>query len=136
MKQEKSIQVTNQIRAPPYIKLKLTTNLNFDIIYGEYKMRTKRDFELEWARSVNDKNNMPYKDKKYGNKVKGNIWAVHYLVYNILRGLPKERGFEPLGEGYKEALAAIESSFRYGRVDRLLMPFKNTVTADELRALL
>jgi len=96
----------------------------------------KETMKKEWARSVNDKANKPYKDKKYGNKVPGKISAVHYMVYNILRGLPKERGFEPLGEGYKEPSQRLESSIRFGRLESLLEPFNKAVTADELRALL
>jgi hypothetical protein len=89
-----------------------------------------------WATSVNKKENKSYKDKTYGNKVKGKIWAVHYLVYNILRRMPRERGFEPLGEGYKRAEWWLEYSKRYNHLDDLLFPFEQTVTADELRELL
>lgn len=92
-----------------------------------------------WARSVNNKDNKPYKDKKYGNKVKGRINAVHYIVYNILRNLPKERGFEPLGEGYETALKQLEFGFKYNSkywIDNFLYPFEQTVTSDELRELL
>ena len=96
----------------------------------------KNTIKKEWARSVNDKENKPYKHPIYGNKISGKVSGVHYLIYNVLRGLPKERGFEPLGEGYKEATRHLESSIRFSRTDSLLEPFKNSVTADELRALL
>jgi len=96
----------------------------------------KKTIKKEWARAVNDKENKPYKHPKYGNKVKGKINAVHYIIYNVLRGYPRERGFEPLGEGYKEANHRLESSIRFGRMESLLEPFNKAVTADELRSLL
>jgi len=96
--------------------------------------------QQEWARKVNMKENKPYKDPKYGNKVKGKIRGVHYLIYNILRGLPKERGFEPLGEGYKDAMWELDRGIRSydfnhtsPMFQQLLYPFNETVTATSLR---
>lgn len=88
-----------------------------------------------WAESVNDKKNKPYKHKQYGNKVKGKINSVHYLVYNILRGMPEERGFEPVGEGFVEAKSRMLFLLKY-RPEELLCPFKQTVTIVHLESLL
>ena len=101
-----------------------------------------------WANAVNNKNNHPYKDADYGNKVRGKIYSVHYLVYNILRKMPEERGFEPVGEGFKIAKKELERAFKYptyrkeylgnskwkegNRLDDLLYPFNGTVTIEHL----
>ena len=105
-----------------------------------------------WAESVNDTDNHSYKDKTYGNKVRGKIYSVHYLVYNILRKMPEERGFEPVGEGFIEAKDELERALKYptyhikylgnnkwldgNRLDDLLFPFKGTVTIEHLEVLL
>jgi len=90
-----------------------------------------------WARSVNDKDNKPYKDKTYGNKVNGKIRAEHYMLYNILRNLPKERGFEPCGEGFDRSIRILKlgRNSKYW-IEDLLHPFGQTITADELKELL
>ena len=117
--------------------------------------QTKQEYKAmkeAWAKAVNDKNNKPYKHKEYGNKVRGKIYSVHYLVYNILRGMPEERGFEPVGEGFKEAKKEFEMAFRNpayhieylgnsiwkdgNRLDDLLYPFDGTVTIEHLKELL
>jgi hypothetical protein len=101
---------------------------------------TKEEYKamkVAWAESVNDKSNHSYKHKKYGNKVKGKIYSVHYLVYNVLRMMPEERGFEPVGEGFKEAqwwFSRLLRSEKY--YEELLFPFKGTVTIEQLQALL
>ena len=108
--------------------------------------------KYEWSIAVNDKNNKPYKDEKYGNKIRGKIYSVHYLVYNILRKMPEERGFEPVGEGFEEAKKELERAFRNpvyhieylgnsiwkdgNRLDDLLYPFNGTVTNEHLQDLL
>ena len=93
-----------------------------------------------WARSVNNEEYKPYKHPIYGNKIRGKVRGVHYLIYNILRDLPRERGFEPLGEGYKEAVHELEGCIRSydfnhtsARFEALLLPFEKEVTATELR---
>ena len=88
-----------------------------------------------WAKAVNDKKNKPYKSKEYGNKIKGKIYSVHYLVYNILRMMPEERGFEPVGEGFEEAKSRRLFLAKY-RPDELLYPFNGTVTIEHLQDLL
>ena len=90
-----------------------------------------------WSESVNDKDNHSYKDETYGNKVKGKLFSVHYLVYNILRMMPAERGFEPVGEGFKEAQWWLKYWLQYEKYHKeLLFPFKGTVTIEQLRELL
>ena len=106
-----------------------------------------------WAKAVNNKDNHPYKDEKYGNKIRGKIYSVHYLVYNILRMMPEERGFEPVGEGFKEAKCLLDLAIRNpeypkkylgyingsntwemgNRMDDLLFPFNESVTIEHLQ---
>lgn len=88
-----------------------------------------------WSKAVNNKDNHPYKDEKYGNKVRGEIYSVHYLVYNLLRQMPAERGFEPVGQGYEEAKARLAFLLKY-KPEMLLHPFDGTVTIDKLKELL
>jgi len=95
-----------------------------------------KEVKKAWSRSVNNKDYKPYKDKKYGNKVPGEVQAHHYLLYNILRGLPRERGFEPLGEGFISANAWLDFCIKYNKFKELIKPFEQTVTADELRELI
>jgi len=53
----------------------------------------KNEIQAAWCKAVNDKNNWSYKDPTYGNKVHGKLRARNYLIYNIVRGLPLDRGF-------------------------------------------
>jgi hypothetical protein len=87
-----------------------------------------------WAKAVNNKDNHPYKDETYGNKIKGKIYSVHYLAYNMLRKMPEERGFEPVGEGFEEAQSRMKFLLKY-KPDELLYPFNGTVTIEHLGAL-
>lgn len=105
-----------------------------------------------WATSINNKENHPYKDEKYGNKIRGKIYSVHYLVYNILREMPAERGFEPVGQGFEEAKKSLERAIKSpvyhieylgdskwkdgNRLNDLLYPFNGTVTIEQLEELL
>jgi len=91
----------------------------------------KIEVQKAWARSVNNKEYKPYKDEMYGNKVQGKLQAVHYLAYNIIRKLPKERGFEPVGEGFNIALRDLKKYIKYDP-GKLLFPFEDTITIDEI----
>ena len=92
-----------------------------------------------WARAVNNKDYRPYKDDKYGTKYDGELNALHYLVYNIIRGFPTTRGFEPLGRGYKDALYRLEYFLKYidnmDNANKLLFPFENLVTVETFKEL-
>jgi hypothetical protein len=99
--------------------------------------QTKEEYKAmknAWAKAVNNKENRPYKDEMYGNKIRGKIYSVHYLVYNILRGMPEERGFEPVGQGFKEAQSRLTFLMKYDQ-DQLLYPFDKTVTNVHLESL-
>ena len=54
----------------------------------------KTEIQAAWSKAINNKDNNPYKDPTYGNKVNGKISAKEYLAYNIVRGLDPERGFK------------------------------------------
>ena len=88
-----------------------------------------------WARAVNNEDYKPYKDKKYGTKYEGKLNALHYMVYNIIRGFPTTRGFEPLGTGYEETICLLEHYLRFEHSDKLLFPFENLVTVDTFKEL-
>lgn len=87
-----------------------------------------------WARSVNNKDNMPYKDE-YGTKHEGKLNATHFMVYNIIRGFPQSRGFEPLGQGYEETVANLQFFLRVGGEAKLLHPFENLITLETFKEL-
>lgn len=57
-------------------------------------MKKKSELNIAWSNAVNDKTNWSYKDARYGNKVTGKLRAMHYICYNIARGLPIDRGFQ------------------------------------------
>lgn len=57
-------------------------------------MNKKNETQTAWSQAVNDKTNWSYKDPTYGNKVSGSLEADHYLAYNVIRGLPLDRGFD------------------------------------------
>ena len=108
--------------------------------YRDENIEEKKEYKAmkeSWALAVNDKNNKPYKDEKYGNKVRGKIYSVHYLVYNVLRKMPEERGFEPVGEGFEEAKVRLKMLLRWDHgIKELLHPFNGTVTNEHLQDLL
>ena len=88
-----------------------------------------------WARAVNNKDYKPYKDK-YGTKHEGKLNAIHFMVYNIIRGFPQSRGFEPLGQGYEETVANLQFFLRVGGEAKLLFPFEKLVTLETFKELL
>ena len=94
-----------------------------------------KDIKSAWASAVNNKENKPYKDERYGTKHSGRINALHFMVYNIIRGFPKERGFEPLGRGYEEACRELDLYLKFDREEKLLFPFDGLVTLDTFKEL-
>ncbi len=54
----------------------------------------KNEIQTAWSNAVNDKNNYPFKDSEFGHKIRGRININHYITYNIVRGLPLDRGLE------------------------------------------
>ena len=93
----------------------------------------KKEIRQAWSRSVNNKEYKPYKDKKYGNKIPGKIAGYHYIAYNIIRGLPAERGFEPLGTGFKNAKYWY-NWFSKNKLEKLSFAFE--ITPEEMQELL
>ena len=89
-----------------------------------------------WARAVNNKDNKPYKDEMYGTKHDGRLNALHFLVYNIIRGMPATRGFEPEGRGYIDSQKRLNFLLKFDKTEELLFPFENLVTLDALKELL
>ncbi len=88
-----------------------------------------------WARSVNNKEFKPYKDE-YGTKYDGKLNALHFMVYNIIRGFPANRGFEPEGRGYEEASKKLDFYLKFDREEQLLFPFEDLVTLETFKELL
>lgn len=68
------------------MKNNLTHNL---LSKDEYKA-----IKAHWAKVVNNKDNHPTRDTEYGNKITGHIRAIHYVMYNAIRGVGLDRGFE------------------------------------------
>jgi hypothetical protein len=100
---------------------------------------TKEEYKAvkcAWSRSVNNKEFKPYKDDTYGTKYDGKLNAVHFVVYNILRGLPAHRGFEQEGRGYMDACERLNFLLKFERAEKLLFPFENLVTLDSFKELL
>jgi len=93
-------------------------------------MNKKRDFQVKWSECVNNPDNMPYKDE-YGTKQQP-LWAIDFIVYNIVRNLPLERGFTKGSERFEYALRYIASYLKYNASD-LLGKFGDTVDVDEFR---
>jgi len=99
---------------------------------------TKKEYKevkCAWARAVNNKENKPYKDKEYGTKIDGTLNAMHFIVYNIIRGFPTTRGFEPLGRGYTNALAKLEFYLKFENAEKLLFPFETLVSLETFKEL-
>lgn len=95
----------------------------------------KAEYRKQWALAVNNKDNKPYKDKTYGTKYHGKLYGVHYVVYNIARGLPIERGFikgSDILEGY---IREIKMYIRMDKLGHLLFPFNGTLTTDTFKEL-
>lgn len=92
-----------------------------------------RPFRDEWALAVNDKDNKPYKDKMYGTKYHGKLYGVHYVVYNIVRGLPIERGFIKGSDKLEAHLRYIAMKVQWDKLADLLFPFNDTISTDEFK---
>ena len=58
------------------------------------------------------------------------------MVYNIIRQLPKERGFEPCGKGYEDALNKFNFYVKFNKFDELLFPFEEKLAIEEFKELL
>jgi len=101
----------------------------------EEEKKLYRDIKGAWARSVNNKDYKPYKDE-YGTKYEGKLNALHFLAYNIVRGFPQTRGFEPLGQGYDEALAQLKFYLKFEKAEKILFPFEKLVTLETFKELL
>ena len=78
------------------------------------------DFRANWSKAVNDPETKPYKDKMYGNKIKGSINGKHYVMYNAMRGLPLERGFIKGNETISLHIASIERDIRWAENRKLM----------------
>ena len=87
-------------------------------------MNKKRDFQVEWAKVVNDPELKPYKDK-YGTKHKV-LWALHTLYYNIVRELAPDRGFSG-DKSFAEAMRSLELDLKFNNSRTLNFLFKDTV---------
>lgn len=96
----------------------------------------KKELKAAWSRAVNNKDYKPYKDNKYGNKIQGRINAIHYIVYNIIRQLPRDRGFDPITDGYKTPHYYLNMLAHLGKFEELLFPFEGTITPEEFKELL
>jgi hypothetical protein len=88
-----------------------------------------------WARAVNNKENKPYKDAMYGTKYDGKLNALHFMVYNIIRGFPSHRGFEQEKRGFIEAGRKLDFYLKFDREEQLLFPFENLVTLETFKEL-
>ena len=101
----------------------------------------KTEINKAWALAVNDKENYPFKDPMYGNKLKGKINIDHYITYNIVRGLPLDRGFNnpdnydfkvytyKLNSIAKNEICWHSKSF----LDSCLFPFNELINEDEFK---
>jgi hypothetical protein len=99
-------------------------------------------FRKEWALSVNNKDNKPFKDPMYGNKVRGKININHYITYNIVRGLRLDRGFNnPDNYDFKMYIYRLNQVLK-GRspdwfvtsfIKDCLFPFNGTITEKEFK---
>ena len=101
----------------------------------EEEKKLYKEIKRAWARSVNNKEYKPYKNK-YGTKFEGRLYATHFMVYNIIRGLPHSRGFEPLGQGYENAVADLNMFLKFENEAKLLYPFENLITLETFKELL
>ena len=93
-------------------------------------MNKKRDFEIKWSECVNNPENKPYKDE-YGTKQQP-IWAIDYVVYNIIRNKPLDHGFKIGSKRFEYAVRYIDSYLKYD-AKNLLNKFGDTVNVDEFR---
>jgi len=100
----------------------------------EEEKKEYKEIKRAWARSVNNEEYKPYKDE-YGTKYEGKLNALHFLVYNIVRGFPQSRGFEPLGQGYEKAVADLNMLIKFEREAKLLFPFDNLITLETFKEL-
>lgn len=108
----------------------------------------KEEIQAAWARAVNNKDNMPSKDKQYGTKIKGKLQLNHYIVYNIIRGLPIDRGLnniKPLNKDFSYTIRGVAKSiskfdrgvcydiFSRSFIEDCLFPYEGLIDPDTFR---
>lgn len=95
----------------------------------------KTELQKNWAAAVNDTDNKPYKDKTYGNKIKGKINGMHYVIYNVVRGYPIERSFNKGSDFLTNSISRVSSVLKlpqfYSSRKELLFAFGETITVEE-----
>ena len=99
-------------------------------------MKKKTEIQQAWADAVHNKDNMPYKHPKYGNKIQGNIRLEQHIVYNLARKLPMSRGTNIHGERFSDAATYIWRAIKYDNermLNWLVAPFNGTYTTNDLK---
>lgn len=94
-----------------------------------------KEIKKQWAIAVNDKDNKPYRDKTYGTKYTGKINAIHFMLYNLVRGLPLDRGFDTSKDSYKHTYRLLRSYLRYTPGAFNFLFNHSLVTREELKEL-
>lgn len=103
---------------------------------------TRKEFCIIWRKVTNDKRIKPtlVEHKAYGEtykvKEKGWIYPEHHIIYNVIRGLHPQRGFDEGTEGYENALNFLKKTSNFGYAGNILKPFEEFIPADKFKSLL
>lgn len=95
----------------------------------------RKALKEDWSKAVNNLDNKPKKDPVYGNKIRGNIFSIHYMLYNVLRGYDLAAGFNQESPGYKDTLLLFKRFLKFRELE-LLFPFSQLVTKSELKEII
>lgn len=95
-------------------------------------MKKKTKVQERWSEIVHNDDFMPYKNE-YGTKIQP-IWGAHYMMYNILRGLPIDRGFDNKSDTFKKYLTDIWRVVKYGRdYSNIIQIFEPAVSFEDAK---
>lgn len=101
-----------------------------------------KEFAKIWKKISNDKRIRPtlvqHGSGKYSyqTKEKGWIYPEHHIIYNIMRELPIDRGFDVGTEGFEEALSFLKNTSNFGFAGRVYKPFEEFIEPEKFKEIL
>lgn len=103
---------------------------------------TRKEFCIMWKQISKDKRTKPhfveytYNGTTHKTKEKGWVHPEHHIIYNIIRGLPTDRGFKKGTQGYESALKFLKHSSHFGFGGVILKPFEQFMSPEKFKVLL
>ncbi len=116
-----------------------TTMIEHNTPTEKLSVITRKEFIAIWKKISNDQKIKPllverklYDGTMYKEKVKGWIYPEHHILYNLIRNLPIDRGFQPNTDGYKIALSNLKDTRNFHYKKHLLLPFQEFLKEENI----